>query len=494
MGVRVSIAAGCVEGAVEKGVTVFRGIPYAAPPFGAQRFRPPVPPARWEGVRPATEVSPGLPQPRMDELDDLDARYFNPATQAEDSLTLDIWTPDVGAGSLPVMVWIHGGAYMIGSGSAPGYGGRTFARDGVVHVSINYRLGVEGFIYLGDDTDNLGLRDQVAALEWVQSNIGAFGGDPENVTIFGQSAGGVSIMMLLAMPAAKGLFVRAIAQSGCSMASVSTGEASAVTKRLAKRLGVLATREGIAGVSVERTVAQTLPLAMDFANPLKRGAKAFMISPFRAVHGTPSLPDPPLTAATRQSAVPLLTGTMRNETTLFLGLLGRLDHINPLLARYLTSLMRVGRRTRNAYREGPRHLTNGLALVEAAWTDWGFRMPTIKLVEARNAPSYLYEFRWASPKLPAGLGSVHSLENSFVRDDFATLRGMGKEGEQLIGANPPQELATVMHAAWVRFATTGDPGWAAYEPKTRQTMVFDTHSEVITDAAAPERLAWAGRR
>jgi para-nitrobenzyl esterase len=497
MGVRATTEYGIIEGVDESGVVVFRNVPFAAAPFGALRFAPPSPPTPWHGVRPAAVSGPGAPQPPMDAVDPVDAKYFNPASVGEDCLTLEITTPGLDSKSLPVMVWIHGGGYMIGVGSAPGYSGKAFARDGVVHVAINYRLGFDGFVYLGEGTDNLGLRDQVAGLEWVQRNIASFGGDPDNVTIFGQSGGGVSVMHLLSMPSARGLFARAIAMSGSPVASVDTGEAERFTKRAARKLGIPATLEGYRTTSPDQTVEQTLPLAFEFVNPLKSGSKAFTVSPYRGVHGTPTMPVPPLTAA-RTPGVPLLTGTNRNETVGFLKLLGRLDRINPFVAWLFKRLMNVNGAIRAAYRTGPRKITSPLALVEAAWTDWGFRIPTIQLVETRikaapSVPTWLYEFHWESPSFPPGLGAFHALEAPFVRDDFATLQAL-EGSEPWIGPDAPQGLADRMHSAWVSFAKTGDPGWAPYDLESRSTMVFDTTSEVVADAAAPERQAWAGRR
>jgi carboxylesterase type B len=498
MRVRASTEFGDVEGVTESGLTVFRNIPYAAPPFGARRFRPPQPPAKWHGVRDASVSGPAAPQPGLENGDAIDAGYYNISTTGEDCLTLEIWTPDPGANALPVMVWIHGGGYMIGCGSAPGYSGRSFARDGIVHVGINYRLGVDGFVYLGEGSDNLGLRDQVAGLEWVQRNIAAFGGDPANVTIFGQSGGGVSVMNLLAMPSARGLFARAIAQSGSTAGSVLPEEATRVTKRLARRLGVAPTRAGFETTTVARTVAETMPFALDFVNPFRHGAQSFLLSPYRAVHGTPTLPAPPVAAAATGPNVPLMTGTTANEMIGFLKALGRFDGINPFVGWYFRRLLGIKRPMLDAYRSAPRKITNTLAIVEAGWTDWAFRMPTLRLVETRVAstpsvPTWLYEFRWESPGLPAGMGSAHGLELPFVRDDLEALKAL-PGNEVWVGGNPPAALATAMHSAWVRFATTGDPGWPRYDLATRKTMIFDTACEVVSDAAAPERQAWKGHR
>ena len=502
MRVRASTEYGDVEGLTEaSGAHVFRNIPFAAPPFGPRRFRSPQPPAKWSGVRDATVSGPAAPQPDFGtDGDPVDNAYFNPKTTGEDCLTLEITTPEIGATArLPVIVWIHGGGYMLGCNSAVAHRGHSFARDGVVHVAINYRLGIDGFIYLGElGSDNLGLRDQVAGLEWVQRNIANFGGDPSKVTIFGQSAGGLSIMNLLAMPSARGLFARAIAMSGSPVASVLPDEAMKVTRRLAKRLGVAPTRAGFEQTTVAQTVAQTLPFALNFANPLRNGADAFLLSPYRAVHGTPTLPEPPIAAAAAAPGVPFMTGTTTNETIGFLKLLGRFDGINPILGWYFKRLMGVTRGMTEAYRTGPRKMSNTLAIVEAAWTDWAFRMPTLRLVETRAAtapavPSFVYEFRWDSPGFPAGLGAFHALEIAFMRGDLATLQAI-PGSEDWLGKNPPAQLATAMHTAWVNFAKTGNPGWPAYDLTSRKTMIFDTVSKLVPDAAGIERQAWKGHR
>ncbi|MDR6867494.1 carboxylesterase type B [Microbacterium resistens] len=487
--VQVRIDTGIVAGVEDRGCVRFRGIPFAAPPFGQDRFRHPRPPEPWEGVRDASASGPGVPQPSLP--DDPWDGYFNPQRQGEDCLTLDVWTPDAATAGLPVMVWIHGGGFMTGTGSAPAHDGFTFARDGIVHVGINYRLGIDGFTYLGEGTDNLGLRDQVAALEWVQRNIARFGGDPSRVTVFGQSAGALSVMDLLAMPSARGLFARAIAQSGSPLGPVAAEDALSVTARIAERLGVAATRDAFAEVPVARTVAEVLPMTMEFADPRRWGSRSFMVSPYRAVYGTPSLPEAPMAVAP-SSSVPLLTGTVRNETTGFLQALGSVDSMNWLVGRSILSSLGVDGGIRRAYR-GTRDPHRTIDLVEAAWTDWAFRAPTVHLVERRTAPSFLYEFRWESPAFPPGLGANHAMEVPFVRDDLATARAIGPAGE-LMYRGAPEGLASRMHRAWVDFAVTGDPGWPAYETSERQTMVFDTESAVESDPSGPERVAWGARR
>ena len=218
---------GEVRGSVVDGVNTFKGLPCAAPPSGANRLRPPQPVAPWSGVRDALTYGPKPPQaPYPPEVSMILPEL---AVPGEDCLTLNIWSPDLGSAGLPVMVWIPGGMFEYhGTGASPWYDGSRFARDGIVCVTINYRVGAEGFLYLGEGNANRGLLDQVAALEWVRENIAAFGGDPDKVTIFGESAGSMSVAMLLSMPRAEGLFRRAIAQSGGAHHVISAATAQRV--------------------------------------------------------------------------------------------------------------------------------------------------------------------------------------------------------------------------------------------------------------------------
>jgi len=485
---------GAIEGLEAEGVHLFRNIPFAAPPFGARRFLPPVPPQSWDGVRDGTRPGPAAPQPPQDEL--LPELYVVKET-GEDCLTLEVWTTDPGAAGLPVMVHIYGGGYTYGAGSLPGYSGRNFARDGVVHVGINYRVGIEGFLYLGEGHDNLGLRDQTAALEWVQRNIAAFGGDPARVTIFGQSGGAVSVMLQLALPASRGLFARAIAQSGCSMPSVDADEAMRITRQVAKGLGVAPTAEALRDVPVERTTAATEKALKRFAAlGLALGdRRSLLLSPFRGVHGTEWLPKNPVESAGDWANVPLLAGTARNEMA---PLIGGIAHAVPTLApfirRGLKRALQLDRRRIEAYENGPRGIRGLPALVEAAWTDWGFRIPTIRLLEARREPSWLYEFRWQPEGHPPNSAAIHAIDLPFVRDDLEAVLAQGEAGIPTFGTHPPKRLAVDMHAAWVAFATTGDPGWPQYDTDTRTTKIWDVPTDIVSDAAGIERKAWEGAR
>lgn len=486
---RVSTEQGIVEGLEVDGLHHFRNVPYAAPPFGANRFEPPRPPMAWDGIRDATKAGPNAPQPTLVDVDPW-APLFGPRPWGEDCLTLEVWTPDPGAARLPVMVFIHGGGFISGAGSLPGHTGRTFARDGIVHVGINYRVGIEGFAYLGDGRDNLGLRDQQFALEWVQRNIAAFGGDPGNVTIFGQSAGAVSTLLHTVMPGSYDLHHRAISQSGSTIVTQDISRAESFTKAVAKRLKVAPTAEAMRSVPLAQAVEATKAVELRFVLGSLYGSKdPIYVSPFRPVHGTPTLPAPAFSVAGTKSR-PLIAGTCQNETAGFINAIAGLGPGGPLVRRGLFHALDLDDEVKHAYASGPRRITDRNALLEAAWTDWAFRMPTIRQLELRRDPSWLYELRWKA--IPGGMGCEHSLDMPFVRDDLASTALMEPDAANLF-KGAPQSVADAMHGAFVAFAKTGDPGWAPYTPDSRATMVFDTESRVIDDAAGVERIAWANR-
>ncbi len=492
---RVTTEYGVLEGLEADGIHHFRNVPFAAPPFGALRFRAPQHPEPWDGVRDATKAGPSVPQPL--EGGPMAAAY-EPTAIGEDCLTLEVWTPDPGAAGLPVIVHTHGGGYAFGGGALPGYSGRTFARDGVVFVGVNYRLGIDGFTHIPDAADNRGLRDQAFALEWVQRNIAAFGGDPAKVTIMGQSGGAVSVMNNLSMPSSIGRFRGAISMSGCSMPSVDADEAMTWTRKIAKILKVKPTLAGFADVPIERTTKATRKALEQFLLGLAFGrSESLLISPFRAVHGTETLPLSPLETARagRSAAVPLLAGTARNETGGFVSAISELGPLGPIASRGLFGALKKVNAPLGAYADGPRRLTKRAEVAEAAWSDWGFRIPTILLLEAWQQPKWLYEFRWQSELLPPGQGALHALDNPFAWDnvdDVLALTGQG--GRDLLGAHPSQAVATAMHGAFVQFAKTGEAPWPQYDTDDRATRIFETGDEVVSDAAGSERAAWVGRR
>ncbi|MFF0751721.1 carboxylesterase/lipase family protein [Streptomyces sp. NPDC004267] len=486
---------GRLRGIEEGGITAFKGIPYAAPPLGADRFRPPRPAGAWDGVRDALAYGPTAPKaPYAPPFDRLIPEVDIPG---EDFLNLNVWTPRLD-GSLPVMVWLHGGAFSNGSGSVPAYDGGRFARDGVVCVTVNYRLGADGFLHLGDGTPaNLGLLDQIAALTWVQDAIAAFGGDPGNVTVFGESAGAMSIGALLAMPSAAGLFRRAVLQSGAAHHTLSPASARLVGRGLADLLGVEPALEAIAAVPRDRLTAaqQQLRAAISAApDPARWGEAALNLMPFEPVVDGELLPGPPIEriAAGAGAEVDLLVGTNSDEFRLFLVPTGLIGHVGEELLHATAARYGLDAGADVAvYRAGRPHASPGDLLATIA-TDWFYRVPAIRLAEARTGQpgtTHLYEFAWRPPTFDGLLGACHAAELPFVFDNLHD-----RAFTALLGAEPPQELADTMHAAWVSFAATGDPGWPAYDLDERRTMRFDTHSAVLGDPRADERVLWEGRR
>jgi para-nitrobenzyl esterase len=488
----VQTTSGRVCGVMSDGVAVFRGIPFAAPPFGANRFLPPQPAAPWDGVRDASQFGAAYPQKSLDP-DPMRNGYFNPTVIGEDCLNLNVWTPDPSTSGLPVMVWIHGGGYMTGAGSAIAHDGTAFARDGVVYVSINYRMHVDGFLYLGGDVANLGLRDQVAALEWVRDNVANFGGDPGNVTIFGQSAGGVSVMHLLAMPSAEGLFRRAIAQSGSTRVLAPAELATRIAARLGEVLDVAPTPHSMRDLDADRLLAGVVNMAFEYIAPVFWGRESFLVSPFRpVVHDT--LPADTVTALAggMNAGVDLMTGCTRDEATFAMQPFGLLDNLEPTWLAAALDTFGVTLDDLDVYRRSTRPGAGDPELLMAAWTDWAFRMPAIDMLDAHagvGGRTYGYEFTWPSPSMPF-MGSAHALELPFVFDGLDTFVKHHPEHENPLGDSPPQELADRMHRAWIDFATTGDPGWPAYDAATRTAMQFDETSAPVDGWAAAERDLW----
>jgi carboxylesterase type B len=491
----VTTLQGKVRGRVTNGVNVFKGIPYAAPPFGANRLRPPQPVERWDGVRDA--LSHGAKPPMLPLPPGLDMLVPDPAKPGEDCLNLNIWSPELGSARHPVMVWIPGSGFEVGSAAMPFYDGSHFARDGIVCVTINYRVGADGFLYLGESNANRGLLDQIAALQWVQENISAFGGDPDNVTVFGESAGGMSVATLLSMPRAEGLFRRAIAQSGATHYEISAASAHRVCERLAEKLGVEATREAIAAIPTDQLLTAQLNLRADLAanpDPAHWGREvAVSMMPWHPVVDGDVIPARSIDriASGASAGIDLMAGSTTDEWRLFLVSYGLIDHItDAALAGAIAGYGLPVEATLHAYRTA-HPAANAGDLLAALQSDWYIRLPAIRLADAHaNSPAatYMYEFAWRSPQFDGRLGACHGLEVPFVFDT------LGNGTAPLVGTNPPRKLADAMHAAWVAFAANGDPGWPRYELKRRATMRFDTECQVVDDPRSMERALWQGVR
>ncbi len=496
----VEITSGKIEGVFRKGLYIFRGIPYAAPPVGECRWLPPGPPEPWGGVRPAKEFAPTAPQAPM-EIQFLEPPEKQP--QSEDCLYLNIWTPGLDGAKRPVMVWVHGGSFTTGAGSWLVYNGRSLCTRGdVVIVTINYRLGVLGFLNLNEvtkgeipATGNEGLLDQVLALEWVRDNISRFGGDPDNVTIFGESAGAMSEGVLLAMPRAHGLFHRAILQSGAAHHVSSLGRAEKVADMFLDILDIKPTEVNKLRSLTEQQIINAQVEVMARASDPELAMDGLPLSP---VVDSKLISELPIQAIAGGSAdnIPVLIGTNLDEWKLFAvldrnlptlneaGLLRRCQHF--ILDGDVTGLVEAYRQARSQ-----RNLAvTPVELFIAIQSDRIFRMPAIKLAEARyrrQQPTYMYLFNWVSPLMNGILGACHALELGFV---FGTLddnfTGSGEEA---------RALSRKIQDAWTGFARHGSTScesigeWKLYGER-RETKVLGKQSILVEAPYDEERRAW----
>jgi carboxylesterase type B len=482
---------GKLRGHLTDGVASFKGVPFAAPPFGANHLRQPQPPQAWSGVRDALEFGPKSPQVAYPPgIGEALAEVVGPG---EDCLTLNIWTADLGSAKRPVMVWIPGGMFEFhATGGTSFYDGGRFARDGVVCVTIGYRVGAEGFLFLNDGVANLGLCDQIAALQWVQQNIAAFGGDPSNVTIFGESAGGMSVATLLAMPRASGLFQRAIVQSGNTPNVNSAVTAERIGRRLAELVGVNATRSAIAKMPSERILqaqAKLRETLLERPDPAFWGEVALTYLPWAPTVDGDTLPERPIDAIRRGVAadIDLLVGSNVDETRLFLLSDGSIDRITEESVTGIAAAYQLPPESLHAYRRAHAGASAG-DLFSEIQTDWYWRIPAVRLADAHStsarAATYMYEFAWPSPQLGGRLGAAHAVEIPFVFDT------LGLNTEPMLGRDPPQSLADEMHRAWVSFATRGDCGWSRYDAAQRPTMHFAAMSSVVNDPLGQKLALW----
>lgn len=461
---QVALSMGTIAGSEHDGIRRFLGVPYAAAPFGENRFRAPQPVAPWSGIRSAQAfgaTAPQLPYPGS-----LGALLGSARIPGDDILTVNVWAP-ADAEQAPIVVWIHGGAFERGTAALSGYDGTSFARDGIVFISVNYRLGSEGFSVLDGAPLNLGLRDVAAAVHWVSREAAAFGGDPARLTLMGESAGGSLVAALLARDDTRALVSGAIIQSA-PLEAHSPGKAGKVTRALARRLKTPATREGFAGRTPEELLDARRRQSAG-STPL-RGAPGFQLA-----LDSDSLPRSPHEVLAHL-ATPILIGTNTDEYRLWLTPpeLARVSEVQVLLARLA---LRIRQRAISAYRAAWPAATAGELFGQIA-TDLLLRAPASRLAQRRAAPTYFYEFIWESPV--RDLRAAHAVELAFVFDGLRT-----GSWHSLVGDEAPQHLATEIHDAWVRFIHERTPGWVPYS-HGRAVRLLGMRSVTI-----PQRRAYA---
>jgi para-nitrobenzyl esterase len=496
----ISISRGQLEGTYQEGVFSFKGVPFAAPPVGERRWLPPQPVEPWQGVLQADQfgmVAPQNPMPGGP------GPQGEPEPQSEDCLYLNIWSPGLDRERRPVMVWIHGGAFTIGSGSSPTFEGSILARrNDVVVVTVNYRLNLLGFLNLREATGgkipatgNEGLLDQVAALKWVQEHIATFGGDPDNVTIMGESAGSMSIACLLTIPAAKGLYHKAVLQSGVGTTTTSLEKAAEVGRLFLEVTGIRNDDvDALRALTVEELLAAEMDLRKRMANPWEP-VRITVTEPVVDGEVLTQMPTHAIAAGVSKD-IPMIIGTNLEEWKLFVmgepnkqkidraEIVRRLGHSIP--PEYADAIVERYYRARSQRGDD----TSPVELLSAINTDLMFRIPALQMVEAQqrhNPAVFNYLFTYQSPVLDGVLGACHALEMGFV---------FGTHDDLFCGTGPEADrLSETMQDAWTSFARTGNPScaalgdWPAYGD-SRTTMILDTQCRLEPAPYEEERQAW----
>lgn len=484
----VETTSGKVQGYDQGAITVWKGIPFAHPPIAHRRFLPPQPPQPWSGVLDATQFGSAALQSARG-----NASAVGDST-SENCLSLNIWSPGTEGQKRPVLVYIHGGGFVIGSASEPQCDGTSFAtQHDMVVVTCNYRLGLLGFLYLGDlaghgyAQGNVALLDQIAALQWVHDNIAAFGGDPEQVTVMGESAGAMSIGNLLAIPAARGLFQRAILESGASTSLLLTREqATSITRAVLKKLD-LHTSDILALTEIP---GETLLTVQEEVDREWEGIEAFA----PVIDGV-TLPGHPLEVLRQGEGlmVPLLIGTNRDEWRLWTALLGgNIEEVKAELSRIFGA---ATEHVHEIYTQRRADKAPDLAWIDMQG-DRVFRIPAIRQAEAQvrqGAPVWMYRFDWVSPAFGGQLGACHGIELPFVWNRLQTPLAHFLLGDAIAALQP---MVDHIHAAWATFirtgnpATTGLPDWPCYDLAHRKTMLLNEVSQVVDNPQAEVLSFW----
>ena len=496
----VATTSGLIQGTRTPQARVFFGVPYAAPPAGESRFAAPRPHPGWAGVRDAARPGPTAPQPPRGRFGRLDLFPFFGGgwERGDDYLTVNVWAPLQPGPPAPVLVFVHGGAFIAGSARGPAYDGTAFARDGVVLITVNYRLGIPGFLWLPDAPDNRGRLDVIAALRWISENASRFGGDPGNVTLSGQSAGAIIVTGIVGAPEARGLFRRVIIQSGSGTAAFTPEQAEIVTAAVGRGIGVAPTAAALGQRSDEELVdvlprLSGLDLATVDAHDPLGGITPFSLVLDRQPAETIADLGSRAAADSGAPAMELLIGSNLDEGSLYLAPFQDLDDstetdLRSTAARFHPAPDRLV----DAYRSARPSATTAQLRV-ALLGDGMFGAGTRRFADAHAqvgaARTFVYEFTWRSAALDGKLGACHLMELPFVFDQIGlpALHGPGA----LLGTQPPPgDLAARVHATWVRFATQGDPGWPAY---SQATPTVQQIGETWTQAVGPhaeEFRAW----
>ncbi|ABG39401.1 Carboxylesterase, type B [Paraglaciecola sp. T6c] len=474
---------GKVAGKLVNDVAIFYGVPYAKNPFSPERrFQAPEAINPWEKTLDATVITPPVPQPGRGADVELVGRAGD--------LTVNVWTPGAAVQAdtkMPVMVWLPGGAFIREDAAEEVYDGRRFAEHGVVVVTVNYRVGVDGFMHFDDAPDNRGILDQILALRWVKEHIQDFGGDPKNVTLFGQSAGAGSVAILLGSKKASGLYQKAIMQSP-PMQAITKTQAARVTSEFAKQQNVQATMTDIADIPFSQLVEGVIGMGNSITDHKQWGMLSWGGTAFLPVIDGDVIEISPMADLLNNGdpSIPVIVGSTDQESRLYLVPGGAIDRIEETELSLFLENLKLGSDAFDVYRKTD-EISFGDVYAQAQ-SDYTFRMPALHIAEqlvAMGNPVWKYNFAWSSPAYDGRLGAAHFVDVPFT---FNTLDS--EQAISFVDAQPPKSLANYMQAQWLRFAKTGSTEWPAYNRVDRAVMEFNNKHQVIHDPNKGVRQLW----